>query len=213
MFKILKNSLLALSTIVLFTISVSAQAIVIGKISMMGQVRVTGPGGTVYVGAEGEAPILPGSGVQVGDGKAIADLAGRGSITINKNSSLNFSKNGTPQLNRGSFQIKVLPGKSIKVVTPKGEMIFQAQKEKSSLFSVIVTDKGLRAQGSGIILAGGKTFNPGQTLLLGALEGGGIGAGALIGAGFLMAAGAGVAIAVSSGGGAHHHRASPSSPE
>ncbi len=213
----LLKAILCTVSLVLFMLTLGfgdlkAQAITVGKVSMTGQVTVKGPGGAVYTGTEGEAPVFPGTSISVKDGKAMVDVAGKGSISMDKNSLMTFSENGVPNLTKGNFQVKVLPGQKFKFMTPKGKVVLQAT-DKPSMFSFVVTEKGIKVRGSGMIFAGGKSFAPGEILTLGSVgAAGGAMTGALIGAGILAAAGAGAAIAASSGGGGGHHHASPSKP-
>ncbi len=143
-----------------------AQALTLGTVSMTGDVRVTGPGGMLYTGGEGSAPLFPGSTIEVGKGQAIVEVAGQGSFTLGENSSMTFGGDGVPTLHKGTFEVRLLPGQEMKVMTPKGEVLLTAPRDKVAFFSIEVGE-GVRASGSGMIFVDGTKVPPGQTLALG----------------------------------------------
>ena len=219
-----------------------AQALTLGTVSMTGDVKVTGPGGMLYTGSEGSAPLFPGAAVEVGKGKASVNLAGEGTIAIAKNSSLAF-RGEVPYLEGGTFRLSILPGKTITFHTAQGLVEARAGAEPATLSVVVERGKtrisllsgnvALKAQGSTMVykLEGGKYVlqgseysfaGKGEALMAsrGAMAGGAAGVGA--GAAFAKAGGAMLPIALGLSGvsaaammaGAHntHHHRKVASP-
>ena len=198
-----KFSLLVVFLAVFLTMgtgSLMAQALTIGTVTIKGDVKVTGPGGMVYTGGGEEAPLFPGSAVEVGTGQASVALAGKGTISIAQNSSLAF-KGDVPYLEGGTFQVNILPGKTVAFHTPQGlveakagaepanlSVVAQGDKTRVSLLSGRVT---LNAQGPAVVykVEGGKYVfqgseysfaGKGEALMAsrGAMAGGAVGVGA-----------------------------------
>ncbi len=195
--------------------SAGAQALTLGTVSVTGDVRVTGPGGMLYTGGEGSAPLFPGSTIEVCKGQAMVDIAGQGTFTLGENSSMTFGEDGVPTLQKGTFEVRLLPGQEMRVITPKGELLLTAPEDKVALFSIEVGE-GVRASGSGMIIADGTKVSPGQTLALG-FTGGSAGAfgGSLTGlyVALGMSGVSAVTMAVGANQTHHHHReASPYIP-
>ena len=180
--------------------SLGAQALTIGTVAIKGDVKVTGPGGMVYTGGGEEAPLFPGSAVEVGTGRASVNLAGKGTISIAQNSSLAF-KGEFPELEGGTFQVRILPGKTVSFHTPQGLVEARAGEEPATLSVVVRGDKTrvsllsgrvtLNAQGSAMVykVEGGKYVlqgseysfaGKGEALMAsrGAVAGGAVGVGA-----------------------------------
>ncbi len=120
-----------------------AQALTLGSVIIQGQVKVTGPGGMIYTGAEESAPLFPGSAVEVGKGQATINLAGQGTIKGMENSRLVFHGDA-PYLERGTFQVKALPGRTMTINTPQGIVIARSQGN-AAVFSVVVEGGKTRA--------------------------------------------------------------------
>ncbi len=120
-----------------------AQALTLGSVTIQGQVKVTGPGGMVYTGAEESAPLFPGSAVEVGKGQATVNLAGQGTIKGMENSRLVFHGDN-PYLERGTFQVKALPGRTMTINTPQGMIVARSQGN-AAVFSVVVKGGKTRA--------------------------------------------------------------------
>jgi len=166
----MKKFLYFVSFLLVFSLSgatsLMAQALTLGTVSMSGDVRVTGPGGMVYTGAGEKAPLFPGSAVKVGEGQASVDLAGKGTISVVKNSSLAF-KGETPYFESGTFQVKILPGKSLALRTPQGLVEVKAGEEPA-VFSMVVKDGSTKLS----LLEGGADLRAESPAMVYKLEGG-----------------------------------------
>jgi len=116
------------------------QALTLGKVSMTGEVKVTGPGGMVYTSADREAPLFPGSVIKTEEGQAIVDVTGKGAIIVDKGSCMgNIDENGLPFLKEGNFQVKIPASSYWDVDTPRGVVRIKAGKE-ADIFSIFVKE-------------------------------------------------------------------------
>jgi|GEM_PF-2698853 len=136
----------ALFTVIILTLLcyaslVSAQALTLGTVTLKGDAKVTGPGGT-YTGQDVEAPLLPGSSIDASTGQAILNVTGKGSIIVNKGGSIKkIDEKGLPFLEKGSFQVKIPANSHWNVDTPRGIVKIKAGKEMG-IFSISVkTDR------------------------------------------------------------------------
>lgn len=113
-------------------VQVGAQALTLGTVSMAGNVKVTGPGGMFFTGAEGNAPLFPGSAVEVVKGQALINLAGKGTIVPGEASKVAFPQ-GVPYFEKGAFEVKVFPGQEMVMTTPQGRIVARAGDKPASL--------------------------------------------------------------------------------
>lgn len=116
------------------------QALTLGKVSMTGEVKVTGPGGMVYTSTDREAPLFPGSVIKTEKGQAIVDVTGKGTIIVDKGSCMgNIDENGLPFLKKGNFQVKIPASSYWDVDTPRGVVRIKAGKEMG-IFSIFAKE-------------------------------------------------------------------------
>ncbi len=147
--------------LVIFVPQLWAQPLSMGKIELQGKAVVKAGEGLVFQAPkEAEAPLMSGSAISTGNGKALVSWTDKGSMVLDSNSKATVTEDGF-ELNSGKLSLRVNPGQTIKVKALGKVYTVKAPTSKVAEATIIVKNNSVKTAGLIFLNGGGSAGAPG----------------------------------------------------